>query len=159
MIFLCWFHHTTYFPCFKLNSLFFFIKCTCIWVNFRSWWRTGRPGILQSMGWQRVGHDWATELNWLKKLFPTLLFYFHRFYECNLHDVSQKLSSKMDANFSIWKSIFKHSLFLLFKIYFSSSIKTFSNHVCFILFQKKINKFSFQILMLQNFTYKLVVWN
>ena len=93
--------------------------------------------MLQSMGWQRVGHDWATELNWLKKLFPTLLFYFHRFYECNLHDVSQKLSSKMDANFSIWKSIFKHSLFLLFKIYFSSSIKTFSNHVCFTLFQKK----------------------
>ena len=30
----------------------------------RSWSRTGRPGILQSMGSQRVGHDWATELNW-----------------------------------------------------------------------------------------------
>ena len=26
--------------------------------------RTGRPGVLQSMGSQRVGHDWATELNW-----------------------------------------------------------------------------------------------
>ena len=35
-----------------------------------SWWWTGKPGILQSMGSQRVGHDWATErLNWpeLKK--------------------------------------------------------------------------------------------
>ena len=30
----------------------------------RSWWWTGRPGVLQSMGLQRVGHDWATELNW-----------------------------------------------------------------------------------------------
>ena len=29
-----------------------------------SWWWTGKPGVLQSMGLQRVGHDWATELNW-----------------------------------------------------------------------------------------------
>ena len=34
-----------------------------VWVNSGSWWRTGRPGVLQSMGLQRVGHDWATELN------------------------------------------------------------------------------------------------
>ena len=33
------------------------------WVNSRSWWWTGRPGVLQSMGSQRVKHDWATELN------------------------------------------------------------------------------------------------
>ena len=31
----------------------------------RSWWWTGKPGVLQSMGLQRVRHDWATELNWL----------------------------------------------------------------------------------------------
>ena len=37
---------------------------TWIWVNSKSWWWTGRPGMLQSMGLQRVGHDWATELNW-----------------------------------------------------------------------------------------------
>ena len=37
-----------------------------IWVrlNSGSWWWTGRPGVLQSMGSQRVGHDWATEPNW-----------------------------------------------------------------------------------------------
>ena len=29
-----------------------------------SWWWTGRPGVLPSMGSRRVGHDWATELNW-----------------------------------------------------------------------------------------------
>ena len=33
-------------------------------VNSGSWWWTGRPGMLQIMGSQRVGHDWATELNW-----------------------------------------------------------------------------------------------
>ena len=31
-------------------------------VNSRSWWWTGRPGMLQFMGSQRLGHDWATEL-------------------------------------------------------------------------------------------------
>ena len=34
------------------------------WVNSGSWWWTGRPGVLQFMGSQRVGHDWGTELNW-----------------------------------------------------------------------------------------------
>ena len=33
-------------------------------VNSGSWWWTGRPGMLQSMASQRVGHDWVTELNW-----------------------------------------------------------------------------------------------
>ena len=39
---------------------------TWIWVNTGCWWWTGRPDMLQSMGSQRVGHDWATELNWTK---------------------------------------------------------------------------------------------
>ena len=34
---------------------------TWIWVNFGSWWWTGRPGVPQFMGSQRVRHDWATE--------------------------------------------------------------------------------------------------
>ena len=38
---------------------------TWVWINSRIWWWTGRRGMLQSMGSQRVGHDWATELNWL----------------------------------------------------------------------------------------------
>ena len=32
--------------------------------KLRDWWWLGRPGVLQSLGSQRVGHDWATELNW-----------------------------------------------------------------------------------------------
>ena len=35
-----------------------------VWVNSRSWWWTGRPGVLRFMGSQRVGHDWVTEMNW-----------------------------------------------------------------------------------------------
>ena len=37
--------------------------CTWVWVNSISWWWTARPGVLQFMGSQRIGHDWATELN------------------------------------------------------------------------------------------------
>ena len=37
-----------------------------VWVNSGSCWWTGRPAVLQSLGSQRVGHDWATELNWNK---------------------------------------------------------------------------------------------
>ena len=39
-------------------------RWTWVWVGSRSWWWTGMPGVLQSMGSQRVGHDWATELTW-----------------------------------------------------------------------------------------------
>ena len=35
-----------------------------IWGGSGNWWMTWRPGVLQSMGLQGVGHDWATELNW-----------------------------------------------------------------------------------------------
>ena len=37
---------------------------TWVWLNSGSWWWTGRPGVLQFVGSQRFGHDWAIELNW-----------------------------------------------------------------------------------------------
>ena len=37
---------------------------TWVCINSRSWWWTGVLGVLQSMGLQRVGHNWATELKW-----------------------------------------------------------------------------------------------
>ena len=43
---------------------------TWVWISSGSWWWTGRPGMLQSMGSQRVGHDWATELNWTESAHP-----------------------------------------------------------------------------------------
>ena len=58
----------------------------------RSWWWTGRPGMLRFMGSQRAGHDWATELNWinfffqntytsiLTQLFFPIHFYLRLFY-------------------------------------------------------------------------------
>ena len=46
---------------------------TWVWVDSGSWWWTGKPGVLQCMGLQRVGHNWATKLNsfcvWLTSFF------------------------------------------------------------------------------------------
>ena len=39
-----------------------------VWVDSGSWWWTGRPGVLQFMGSQRVGDNWVTELNWNDKM-------------------------------------------------------------------------------------------
>ena len=50
-------------------------RWTRVWENSRSWWWTGRPGVLQFLGSQRIGHNWATELNWSELnglvVFPT----------------------------------------------------------------------------------------
>ena len=44
---------------------------TWVWANSGRQWRTGKPGVLQSMGSQRVGHNWATQLNWTEYYFLT----------------------------------------------------------------------------------------
>ena len=46
-----------------LDELASLTQWTWVWTNSRSWWWTGRPGVLQSVGSQRVGHNWATGLN------------------------------------------------------------------------------------------------
>ena len=46
---------------------------TCIWVGSGSWWWTGRPGVPQSMGSQRVGHNWMTKLNWTELIWLSAL--------------------------------------------------------------------------------------
>ena len=50
-------------------------RWTWVWVNSRSWWWTGRPGVLRFMGSQRVRHDWATELNWAQNQQCLCYFY------------------------------------------------------------------------------------
>ena len=49
---------------------------TWVWASSGCWWWTWRPGMLQSMGLQRVRHDWETELNWL--YFITVVWEMHR---------------------------------------------------------------------------------
>ena len=62
-----------------------------------SWWWTGRPGMLQSMGWQRVGHNWATELNW------TLIPWFSFQYKlCSSLDSKVAIDKFLDKNSKYW---------------------------------------------------------
>ena len=42
------------------------IQWPWVWARSGSWWRTGNPGVLESMWLQRAGHNWATELNWIE---------------------------------------------------------------------------------------------
>ena len=51
-------------------------RWTWVWASSGSWWWTGKPGMLQSMEWQRDEHNWVTELNWivLFKSVPLLIF-------------------------------------------------------------------------------------
>ena len=44
-------------------------RWTWVWASSGSWWWTVKPGMLQSMGSQRVVHNWAIELNWYTIIF------------------------------------------------------------------------------------------
>ena len=52
----------------------------------RSWWWTGRPGMLWFMGSQRVGHDWVTELNWTELAWEmnAIVQWFEHFFKYSL---------------------------------------------------------------------------
>ena len=52
------------------------IQRTWVWENSRSWWWTGKPGVLQCMGSQRVRHLWVTELNWTEY---SIVYMYHNF--------------------------------------------------------------------------------
>ena len=48
-------------------------RWTWVSVSSGSWWWTGKPGMLQSMGLQRISHNWATELDWTDCMYTALL--------------------------------------------------------------------------------------
>ena len=49
-------------------------RWTWVWASSGSWWWTGKLGVLQYMGLQRVGHDWVTELKWTELTMGIMLF-------------------------------------------------------------------------------------
>ena len=46
-----------------------------VWASSRSCWWTEKPGMLQSLGSQRVRHDWETQLNWLTHTHDTNTYF------------------------------------------------------------------------------------
>ena len=84
-------------------------RWTWVWLNSGSWWWTRRPGVLQFMGSQRVGHDWATDLHWTEAVVSILwplrspgyrqeLIYDQRDHECF------KSKGRADLFACIWKN-------------------------------------------------------
>ena len=63
---------------------------TWVWVNSGSWWWTGRPGVLQSMGPQGVGRDWVAELNGLSGQVSSVLGTLIHIMQCSLKTVKSK---------------------------------------------------------------------
>ena len=75
---------------------------TWVWVNSRSWWWTGRPGVLQSMGSQRAGHNFVTGLNWTEYITSHSRSYH---YSC-----TPSIQTKTDSAFVKWMSRWKKQL-------------------------------------------------
>jgi len=99
-------------------------RWTWVWVNSGSWWWTGRPGVLRFMGLQRVGHDWANELNWTEPI--SILVYLHRILIIEEH---------FSLKYLIFSS--RHLMFLhIFYVFISFRRKTlyFSAYVLHIYF-------------------------
>ena len=72
-------------------------RWTWVWVDSGSWWWTGRPGVLRFTGSQRVGHDWATELNWTWAcIIITLLFLLRWYFEKEMMDVDDIYKGRYD---------------------------------------------------------------
>ena len=76
-------------------------RWTWVWVNSGSWWWTGRPGMLQFMGSQRVGHDWVTELNWSELLGRKVMI--------NLHSIFKSRDITLPTKVRLVKAIYGFS--------------------------------------------------
>ena len=71
-------------------------RWTWVWVNSGSWWWTGKPGMLQSMGSQRVGYNWETNLN--DPGIPLLDFYIQMKVNHYLEDICSPPCSLQHCN-------------------------------------------------------------
>ena len=71
--------------------------------ELRGWWWTGRPGVLQFMGLQRVGHDWTTELNWTDLVFFNVCPYIILFKVQNLpnYHMQSSFTWSNDCHFGV----------------------------------------------------------
>ena len=76
------------------------------WVDSGSWWWTGKPGVLQSMGSQRVGHYWTIELNWTSELQDvSILHNSYLIIDCNYPCPDLWLSDSYNIQFMMITSI------------------------------------------------------
>ena len=77
-----------------------------VWVSSRSWWWTGKPGMVQSMGSQRVGHDWATELNWYIHIYYIYFLSVEPFLHLQIKWLRKEQLGKKENAGLLWKTTF-----------------------------------------------------
>ena len=78
------------------------MQWTWTWANFGRWWGTERPGVLQSMRSQRVGHDWVTEQQQQQLLMLTL--HLLCFWHCSKHAFCIYLL--IESSTTLWDMVF-----------------------------------------------------
>jgi len=77
---------------------------TWVWASSGSWWWTGRPDVLQSMGSQRFRHDWVIELNWTDSHWTDCLFYILPYCLCKHIENTNVLKSSTEIIVNFYKS-------------------------------------------------------
>ena len=114
---------------------------TWVWVNSRSWWWTGRPGMLPFMGSQRVRHDWATELNWTELNSPRVCHFKLNGWSCSLLeqkivwcDPNQSINPDTESQirhpcFFVFCLIIKDTDLVMVKWYYFKSITGMSSNI------------------------------
>ena len=96
-----------------------------VWVNSGSWWWTGRPGMLQFMGSQRVGHDWVTEPNLTEDICMCIIFHCGRI---NIFIIKNR-----------WLFSFQHTIVKLTIFASLVGVKWYFNVVLFYIFMSNDN--------------------
>ena len=71
-------------------------RWTWVWASSGNWWWTGKPGVVQSMGLQRVKHNWVTELKWWQFYDPGKMFHTYHL-DCSSH--------KLKDNSAPWEKL------------------------------------------------------
>ena len=86
---------------------------TWVWVVSRSWWWTGRPGLLQFMGSQRVRHDWVIELYWTEAKKPKCpsLECIYKIWNIHTHSPTHRGTDRII--FIHWKEILSYLITLM----------------------------------------------
>ena len=136
---------------------------TWVWASSGRWWRTRKPGMLQSMGLPRVGHDLATECQqqWFKNVFVVVVQLLNHF---QLFVIPWTAAGQASLSFTISQSLLKlmsielvipsnhivlcHPLLLMPSIF--CSIRVFSNELALCIKWPKYWSFSFSIVLLTN---------